>query len=80
MIDHRGEQLSYEFSKHPSVAELIPQLMPHETPQKYGIFERHNRTLLDMGRSTMSTKLKCHYIFYNHALETTAFTLNRAPS
>ena len=57
MIDHRGEQLSYEFSKHPSVAELIPQLMPPETPQMYGIFERHNRTLLDMGRSTLSTKI-----------------------
>ena len=41
--------------------------------------ERHNRTLLDMVQSMMYlTKLPLS--FWGYALETTAFTLNRAPS
>ena len=41
--------------------------------------ERRNRTLLDMVRSMMSlTDLPLS--FWGHALETAAFTLNRAPS
>ncbi|KAK8680511.1 hypothetical protein V6N13_109454 [Hibiscus sabdariffa] len=44
-----------------------------------GVSERRNRTLLDMVRSMMSHSdlLIC---FWGHALETTAFTLNRVPS
>ena len=42
-------------------------------------FERRNQTLLDMVRSMMSlTDLPLS--FWGHALETAAFTLNRAPS
>ena len=41
--------------------------------------ERRNRTLLDMVRSMMSlTNLPLS--FWGYALETAAFTLNRAPS
>ena len=41
--------------------------------------ERHNRTLLDMVRSMMSlTDLPLS--FWGYTLETTTFTLNRAPS
>ena len=41
--------------------------------------ERRNRTLLDMVRSMMSpTDLPLS--FWGYALETAAFTLNRAPS
>ena len=41
--------------------------------------ERHNQTLLDMVRSMMSlTELPIS--FWGHALETAAYTLNRAPS
>ena len=41
--------------------------------------ERHNRTLLDMVRSMLShTDLPLS--FWGYALETAAFTLNRAPS
>ena len=43
------------------------------------MFEHHNCTLLDMVRSMMSlTDLPV--LFWGYALETTAFTLNRAPS
>ena len=52
--------------------------MPPRTPQHNGVSERRNRTLLDMVRSMMSlTDLPLS--FWGYALETTAFTLNRAP-
>ena len=53
--------------------------MPPGTPQHNGLSERHNRTLLDVVRSMMSlTNLPLS--FWGYALETTGFTLNRAPS
>ena len=53
--------------------------MPPGTPQLNGVSERHNRTLLDIVQSMMSlTNLPLS--FWGYALETTAFTLNRAPS
>ena len=53
--------------------------MPPGTPQSNGVFERHNRTLLDMVRSMMyPTDLPLP--FWGYALEITAFTLNREPS
>ena len=53
--------------------------MPPGTPQHNGVSECHNRTLLDMVRSMMSlTDLPLS--FWGYALETAAFTLNRAPS
>ena len=53
--------------------------MPPGTPQHNGVSKHHNRTLLDMVRSMMSlTDLPLS--FWGYALETVAFTLNRAPS
>ena len=53
--------------------------MPHGTPQHNGVSERHNRTLLDIVQYMMFlTDLPLS--FWGYALETTAFTLNRAPS
>src|SRR3954470_16446165 len=53
--------------------------MPPETPHHIGVYERHNRTLLDIVQSIMSlTDLPLS--FWGYALETAAFTLNRAPS
>ena len=55
------------------------QLTPPGTPQRNGVSERRNRTLLEMVRSMMSlTNLPLS--FWGYALETAAFTLNRAPS
>src|SRR3989337_70828 len=53
--------------------------MPPGTPQYNGVSECHNRTLLDIVQSMMSlTDLPLS--FWGYALETAAFTLNRAPS
>ena len=50
--------------------------MPHGTPQHNGVSERHNRTLLDIVQSMMFlTDLPIS--FWDHALETAAFTLKR---
>ena len=53
--------------------------MPHGTPQHNGVSERHNRTLLDIVQSMMSLA-DLPLSFWGYALETAAFTLNRAPS
>ena len=48
--------------------------MPPGTPQCNGVSERHNRTLLDIVQSMMFlTDLPIS--FWDHALETAAFTL-----
>ena len=52
--DHGGEYLSYEFGLHLKQCGIVSQLTPPGTPQRNGVSERHNRTLLDMVRSMMS--------------------------
>ena len=70
--DRGGEYLSYEFGLHIKQCGIVSHLTPPGTPQR-------NRTLLDMVRSMMSlTDLPL--LFWGYALETAAFTLNRAPS
>ena len=77
--DRGGEYLSFEFGTHLRNCGIVPQLTPAGTPQRNGVSERRNRTLLDMVRSMMSlTDLPLS--FWGYALETAAFTLNRAPS
>ena len=77
--DRGGEYLSHEFSEHLRDCGIVPQPTPPGTPQRNGVSERRNRTLLDMVRSMMSlTDLPLS--FWGYALETAAFTLNRAPS
>ena len=69
----------YEFGLHLKQCGIVSQLTPPGTPQRNGVSERHNRTLLDMVRSMMSlTDLPLS--FWGYALETAAFTLNSAPS
>ena len=48
--------------------------MPPGTPQRNGVSERRNRTLLDMVRSMMSLN-DLSLSFWGYALETAAFTL-----
>ena len=70
--------MSYEFGLHSKQCGIVSQLMPPGTPQRNGVSKRHNHTLLDMVHSMMSlTDLPLS--FWGCALETTAFTLNRAP-
>jgi transposase InsO family protein len=74
-----GEYLSYEFGTYMRECGIVSQLTPAGTPQRNGVSERCNRTLLDMVRSMMSlTNLPLS--FWGYALETAAFTLNRVPS
>ena len=71
--------MCYEFGLHLKQCGIVSQLMPPRTPQHNGVSECRNRTLLDMVRSMMSlTDLPLS--FWGYALETAAFTLNRAPS
>ena len=50
----RGEKyLSYEFGLQLKQCGIVSQLTPPGTPQRNGVSECHNRTLLDMVRSMM---------------------------
>ena len=77
--DRGGEYLSHEFSNHLKSCGIVSQLTPPGTPQRNGVSERRNRTLLDMVRSMMSQS-DLPLSFWGYALETAAFTLNRVPS
>ena len=77
--DRGGEYMSQEFDDHLKSRGIVPPLTPSGTPQRNGMLERRNRTLLDMVRSMMS-KSDLPLSFWGYALETAAFTLNRVPS
>ena len=51
--DHGGEYLSYKFGLHLKQCGIVSQLTPLGTPQRNGVSEHRNRTLLDMVRSMM---------------------------
>ena len=71
--------MSYEFGLQLKQCGIVSQLAPPGIPQHYGVSEHRNRTLLDMVQSMMSlTDLPLS--LWGYALETAAFTLNRAPS
>ena len=77
--DRGNEYLSYEFGLHLKQRGIVSQLTPPGTPQSNGVSEHRNHTLLDMAQYMMSlTDLPLS--FWGYALETAAFTLNRAPS
>ena len=46
--DRGDEYLSYEFGLHIKQCGIVSQLTPHGTPQRNGVSECCNRTLLDM--------------------------------
>jgi len=77
--DRGGEYLSHEFSNHLKSCGIVPQLMPPRTPERNGVSEQCNQTLLDMVRSMMS-QFDLPLSFWRYALETTTLTLNRVPS
>ena len=78
-FDRGDEYLSYKFGLQLKQCGIVSQLTPPGTPQRNGVSEHRNRTLLDMVQSMMSlTDLPLS--FWGYALETAAFTLNSAPS
>ena len=77
--DRGGKYLSYEFGLHLKQCRIVSQLTPPGTPQRNGVSEHRNHTLLDIVRYMMSlTDLPLS--FWGYTLKTVAFTLNRAPS
>ncbi|GJV60701.1 retrotransposon protein, putative, ty1-copia subclass [Tanacetum coccineum] len=52
--DRGGEYISQEFKDYLKANGIVQQLTPPYTPQHNGVFERRNRTLLDMVRSMMN--------------------------
>ena len=71
--------MSYEFGLHLKQHGIVSQLTSSRTPQRYGVSERRNRTLLDIVRSMISL-ISLTLSFWGYALEIAAFTFNRAPS
>ena len=71
--------MSYEFGLQLKQCEIVSPLTPPGTPRCNGLSEHRNRTLLDMVQSMMSLA-DLPLLFWVYALETAAFTLNRAPS
>ena len=71
--------MSYKFGLHIKQCGIVSQFTPPGTPQRYGVSECRNRTLLDIVRPMMSL-IGLPLSFWGYALETVAFTLNRAPS
>ena len=68
--------MSNEFGLNLKQCGIVSQLTPPGTPQRNGVSESRNRTLLDMVRPMMClTDLPLS--FWGYALETAAFTLNR---
>ena len=77
--DQGGEYLSFEFDTHLKACGIVPQLTPAGTPQRNGVSEQRNRTLLYSVRSMVSlTDLPLP--FWGYALENFVFILNRAAS
>ena len=77
--DRGGEYFDHEFGTHLRKCGIVSQLTPPGTPQRNGVSEHRNRTLLDMVRS-MTSLTNLPLSFWGYALETATFTLNRAPS
>ena len=51
--DRGDEYLSYEFGLQLKQCEIVSQFTPPGTPQRYGVSEHRNRTLLDMVHTMM---------------------------
>ncbi|GJQ93236.1 retrotransposon protein, putative, ty1-copia subclass [Tanacetum coccineum] len=77
--DRGGEYISQEFKDYLKACGIVQQLTPPYTPQHNGVFERRNRTLLDMVRSMMNlTTLPLS--FWDYALESATRILNMVPT
>ncbi|GJS05546.1 retrotransposon protein, putative, ty1-copia subclass [Tanacetum coccineum] len=77
--DRGGEYISQEFKDYLKACGIVQQLTPPYTPQHNSVFERRNRTLLDMVRSMMNlTTLLLS--FWDYALETATRILNMVPT
>nr|GEU90247.1 retrotransposon protein, putative, Ty1-copia subclass [Tanacetum cinerariifolium] len=77
--DHGGKYMSQEFLDHLKEHGIISHQTPLYTPQHNGVFERRNRTLLDMVCSMMS-QTTLPKSFWDYDLESAARVLNMFPT
>ncbi|GJS30163.1 retrotransposon protein, putative, ty1-copia subclass [Tanacetum coccineum] len=77
--DRGGEYIIQEFKDYLKACGIVQQLTPLYTPQHNGVFERRNRTLLDMVRSMMNLTI-LPLSFWDYALETATRILNMVPT
>ena len=77
--DRGGEYISGEFQQYLMDNGIISQFSALGTPQKNGVAERRNRTLLNMGRLMLSYST-VPVSFWEYALQTSMYILNDAPS
>ncbi|GJV86456.1 retrotransposon protein, putative, ty1-copia subclass [Tanacetum coccineum] len=73
--DRGGEYMSQEFLDHLKEHGIIAHRTPPYMPEHNGVFERRNRTLLDMVRSMIS-QTTLPKSFWDYALESAARILN----
>ena len=76
--DHGGEYLSYEFGLHLKQCGIVSQLTPPGTPQRNGVSEHHNRTLLDIVQSMMAYRFTT--IILGLCIRDSCIHVKRAPS
>ncbi|GJT62121.1 zinc finger, CCHC-type containing protein [Tanacetum coccineum] len=74
-----GEYMSQEFMDHLKEHGIIAHRTPPYMPQHNGMFERRNRTLLDMVCSMMS-QITLRKSFWDYALESAERILNIVPT
>nr|GFC51033.1 retrotransposon protein, putative, Ty1-copia subclass [Tanacetum cinerariifolium] len=77
--DCGGEYISQEFKDYLKACGIVQQLTPPYTPQHNGVYERRNRTLLNMVRSMMSLAT-LPLSFWDYALESATRILNMVPT
>ena len=77
--DRGGEYLSGEFKFYLTQVGIVSQLSAPGTPQKNGVAERRNKTLLEMVRSMLSYS-SLPISFWGYALEIATYLLNLIPS
>nr|GEU45593.1 hypothetical protein [Tanacetum cinerariifolium] len=77
--DHRGEYKSHEFLDHLKEQGIISHRTPPYTPQHNRVYERRNKTLLDMVCSMMS-QTTLPKSFWDYALESVSHILNMVPN
>ncbi|GJY29673.1 retrotransposon protein, putative, ty1-copia subclass [Tanacetum coccineum] len=77
--DRGGEYMSQEFLDHLKEHGIFAHRTPPYTPQKNGVSERRNQTLLDMVQSMMS-QTTLPKSFWDYALENAARILNIVPT
>lgn len=77
--DHGGEYTSNEFAEHLKSRGILPKNQPPRTPERRGVAERFNRTLLDKVRP-MLIDARLSRRFWAEAANTANFLKNRCPT